>query len=262
MEHLKRNMEDQNPFVTCGKKMIELYAKGLLDEQTYWELDKLIQTTPALEEYLSEVEDSIDANGELAIDLTSEMENDLKSMIDRFAKSVDDATEQEVCVDEDNNMTNPWDLNKNQANIENSIITNLPEINPYKDLRDIDDVHEASESERLQLEKLVNFMKEKGLIEHFGITLLHKHFEVNDDEILIESCDLENRTLSIKPIKKSMIAKSEAFNTLQETQWKSNGLACALICINTTSKNSLENPPDESQTFRIIGLGVEQKKAL
>jgi hypothetical protein len=38
-----------------------------------------------------------------------------------------------------------------------------------------------------------------GAIDRFGITLLHKHFEIREDETLVESVDAEGRTLTIHP---------------------------------------------------------------
>ena len=38
-------------------------------------------------------------------------------------------------------------------------------------------------------------------LHRFGLTLLHQHFDMSDDEILVESVDAENRVLTIRPAK-------------------------------------------------------------
>jgi len=103
--------------------------------------------------------------------------------------------------------------------------------NPYRDLKDIDETPNISAEEQQQLERLAVFMAAEGMTERFGITLLHKHFEVADDEMLLESCDPENRTLTIQPVKKAELAKTKGAH--RKTQWRYdgvNGLVCVLLC--------------------------------
>jgi hypothetical protein len=52
-------------------------------------------------------------------------------------------------------------------------------------------------------------------LKRFGVTLLHEHFEVADDEILVESCDPVARTLVSRPVKKLSLAGE----LLLETNW-------------------------------------------
>src|SRR4051794_17592187 len=47
------------------------------------------------------------------------------------------------------------------------------------------------------LADLYSVLERHGALDRFGLTLLHDHFEVDDAEILIETCDPESRTLSI-----------------------------------------------------------------
>ena len=105
--------------------------------------------------------------------------------------------------------------------------------NPYRGLTDIDDTPDPSQSEREQLERLADFMAKEGMTERFGITLLHDHFPVSDDEILIEFYDAENRTLTTRPCPKTDLAKYT--QAPRETQWRwdnASGLLCLIHCIN------------------------------
>jgi len=44
-----------------------------------------------------------------------------------------------------------------------------------------------------------------GALDRFGISLIHRHFDIADDEELMEYTDVEQRTLTVKPVKKSDI---------------------------------------------------------
>jgi len=118
-------------------------------------------------------------------------------------------------------------------------------VNPYHGLRDIDDTPGPSQEERSQLERLAAFMKREGMTARFGITLLHKHFEVEDDEMLVESCDPENRTLTIQSMKKEELAK--VAGGYKQTQWRYDGangnLACVLLCSNVGQGHNISHAP-------------------
>jgi hypothetical protein len=42
-------------------------------------------------------------------------------------------------------------------------------------------------------------------LERFGISLIHRHFDIADDEEMMEYTDAQQRILTIKPVKKSDI---------------------------------------------------------
>jgi len=46
-------------------------------------------------------------------------------------------------------------------------------------------------------------LKQHGNVNRFGLTLLHDHFHVAPDEILLESNDHEGRTLQLEVVKRS-----------------------------------------------------------
>ena len=55
-----------------------------------------------------------------------------------------------------------------------------------------------------------------GALERFGIALIHRHFDIADDEEMMEYTDAGQRTLTVKPVKKSDI--DWAHTTI--TNWK------------------------------------------
>ena len=51
-------------------------------------------------------------------------------------------------------------------------------------------------------------------LDRFGVTLIHKHFELEENEQLVEFTDIDSRRLTIQPV-----SDSESLNTV-ETSWK------------------------------------------
>ena len=80
------------------------------------------------------------------------------------------------------------------------------------------DIHETdarTESEAAVFLEIKGVLKKYGLETKYGLTLLHKHFDLAEDEILIEYTDVENRTLTSKPTKIGTVSS----NSLIETTW-------------------------------------------
>lgn len=67
------------------------------------------------------------------------------------------------------------------------------------------------------LEELRDVLKKHNMLDRFGITLLHKHFDLADDEILIETVDEEERIQTIKPQKLEDVEKMGV--SVLETAW-------------------------------------------
>jgi hypothetical protein len=68
-------------------------------------------------------------------------------------------------------------------------------------LRDIHEVSSRSPAEDGCFAELKEVLRRHGLEKKYGITLLHKHFDLRDDEILVEHTDIGQRTLVSKPMK-------------------------------------------------------------
>jgi hypothetical protein len=81
----------------------------------------------------------------------------------------------------------------------------------YKDIEDLEPINDADLD---CLAEVSEVLKKHGKRERFGVALLHKHFDMNRDEQLVEYTDAEARILTIKPIK-----KGEAGKTI-ETIWE------------------------------------------
>lgn len=88
----------------------------------------------------------------------------------------------------------------------------------WNDLPDIHDVgHALDEKDQLCLEAIQKTLEKHGCLDRFGVTLLHKHFEMAEDEILVESVDEEARKLVTKPVKVDLVRGE--LDKAYETQW-------------------------------------------
>jgi hypothetical protein len=56
-----------------------------------------------------------------------------------------------------------------------------------------------------------------GRLDRFGLTLLHSHFDLANDEILVETVDKAGRTLTTRPLS---AAATEPGATLVESSWR------------------------------------------
>ena len=61
-------------------------------------------------------------------------------------------------------------------------------------LRDITEVIPLSEKDDELIQELVAVLRKHNALDRFGLTLLHQHFDIGDDEVMVESTDIEART--------------------------------------------------------------------
>ena len=81
-------------------------------------------------------------------------------------------------------------------------------------LPDIDDVEPIGDKDVACLQEVYAVLKKHGCDTRFGVAMLHKHFEIANDELLVEETDKENRVLTIKPVKRAYAGP------LMETIWQ------------------------------------------
>ena len=101
----------------------------------------------------------------------------------------------------------------------------------HSKLHDIEEVEPISDKDYEVLEEIRNILAKHEYTDRFGITLLHKHFDIADDEILMETTDEKARTSIVKAQKAD---GSEKVNSI-ETMWKfGDGIKaetkCVLVC--------------------------------
>ncbi len=84
----------------------------------------------------------------------------------------------------------------------------------WAEVKDIDEVEPLNESDSDCLVEIREVLKKHGKRDRLGVALLHSHFEMAVDEVLVEFSDSESRVLTLKPVK-----QAEAGNTMG-TIWK------------------------------------------
>lgn len=87
----------------------------------------------------------------------------------------------------------------------------------WNHLPDISATPPLNAADRRCLDAIRDVLEKHGRMERFGVTLLHKHFEMADDEILVEQVDEVARKLVIKPAKVALVQAD--MPRAYETQW-------------------------------------------
>lgn len=72
----------------------------------------------------------------------------------------------------------------------------------YAQFEHIDTIPELGPEDQQCLDELRSVLARHNRLDRIGICLLHQHFDLADDEIMLESCDEANRTLHLRPAKR------------------------------------------------------------
>lgn len=95
---------------------------------------------------------------------------------------------------------------------------------------DLEEIEPLGSADADCLEEIRQVLVRHGAIERFGITLLHDHFNVAADEILLETCDPERRVLTATP---GRIGGPCDGGRFVETNWRfgpNGGALASLVC--------------------------------
>lgn len=112
--------------------------------------------------------------------------------------------------------------------------------------KDIHDVKPINDEDLDCLAEVSAVLKRHGKRERFGVALLHKHFDMQADEQLVEHTDVVGRVLTIKPVKQ--IDAGQTIQTIWELGDGENGhkvhLGCRQYCGKDVqgNHNSFHNP--------------------
>lgn len=97
-------------------------------------------------------------------------------------------------------------------------------------LLDIDEVEARSDADNACFEELRKVLARHNALDRFGITLLHQHFHIGDDELLVEEVDVDSRTLIAQPVPQAEVASRR----VKETNWRLDSDAAMSACTPTT----------------------------
>lgn len=101
----------------------------------------------------------------------------------------------------------------------------LIEAMQWSRLAHIDHVRPIDETDTECLEEIRLVLKKHNCLSRFGISLLHSHFDLADDEMLMETTDLAKREHWVRPVKKS--------------DWEQNGKINAQTTVVSFSENGM-----------------------
>lgn len=101
----------------------------------------------------------------------------------------------------------------------------------YQGLPHIDDVAPFSEADQTCLDEIRAVLDRHGKIDRFGVCLLHKHFPIEDGEILVETCDEEERTLTLRPVNKDCLPAHSVVETVWRFDRTGASAACWKACV-------------------------------
>jgi hypothetical protein len=76
------------------------------------------------------------------------------------------------------------------------------------------------------LDEMRDVLARHNRLNRFGVVLLHSHFPVADDEILLEETDSATRTSTIRPVKRAELDPGDVINTT----WSLDGFAALQVC--------------------------------
>lgn len=88
----------------------------------------------------------------------------------------------------------------------------------------LDDVTPFSEADFECFTELRAVLVRFNALDRFGINLIHRHFDVAEDEVLVEYVDVENRTLTVKTMKAAEMPPAV------ETQWHLSAGDAMQVC--------------------------------
>jgi hypothetical protein len=75
----------------------------------------------------------------------------------------------------------------------------------WSSLDHIADVRPIDDADTACLEDIRQVLLKHGALSRFGVSLLHRHFELNDDELMMETTDVERREHWVRPVKRSWL---------------------------------------------------------
>lgn len=117
-----------------------------------------------------------------------------------------------------------------------------PLAHALNDLPDVDSVPPLSDADLACLRDVREVLERHGRLERFGITVLHKHFDLEAGEILLETTDVRGRVQTIRPVKKEDLPPSAQ---LLETSWSLQAgevlMACKRACVKQQGNHTYEH---------------------
>jgi len=100
----------------------------------------------------------------------------------------------------------------------------------WSSLTDVDDVQPITDRDYVVLSEVKEILQKYGAMDRFGVCLLHRHFDVKEDELAVEYTDVESRISTVR-----VESAGRAKGPFLETMWRfsdrpSEVTACVRRC--------------------------------
>jgi hypothetical protein len=79
------------------------------------------------------------------------------------------------------------------------------EVMQWSRLEPIDDVKPIDDADAPCLEEIRQVLEKHGALSRFGVSLLHSHFELADDEMMLETTNQAHREHWVRPVKRAWL---------------------------------------------------------
>ena len=89
----------------------------------------------------------------------------------------------------------------------------------WNDLPDIENAEAFDQDDEACFAEIRSVLEKYKKQSKFGVTLLHKHFDISEGECLVEYTDVENRLLFTRVEQEDILARDEN-RTIVETTWR------------------------------------------
>jgi hypothetical protein len=76
----------------------------------------------------------------------------------------------------------------------------------WQSLSDIDDVRPIDDTDAPVLDDIRAVLQKHGCLDRFGVALLHRHFEVGDGELMLETTDVSAREHWVRPVSRAELS--------------------------------------------------------
>lgn len=100
----------------------------------------------------------------------------------------------------------------------------------YNALPHIDDVDEFDEADFECLQEVKRVLEERGKAGRFGVALLHRHFSLNEAEVLVEETDEDTRVQTIRPVNEGDLDGVKLTPTIIRLDTDDVILGCYRVC--------------------------------
>ena len=106
-----------------------------------------------------------------------------------------------------------------------------PEIQNWNDLAHVDDVAGFTSDDAALFEEIREVLKKHDALTKYGVCLLHKHFELKEDEVLLETCDSSKRVLTVRPVSSASLETRSALQTIWSLANGAEAITkCRVVC--------------------------------